>query len=115
MKEVLTAHPEAIMGSISDVQTLLETKGARCKILVMSSLCYASLLKEDHERNGKDPHVEQAEPENLFNYGYIGAMWGSIIYIDRKCQSYNISAYGDDCMEFLADYPEMWDDAKDLI
>jgi len=102
------------MDSICDVQNLLEAQNCRCKILLMSSLCYAALLKEDHEKN-KESHVKRTKPEDLLHYGYIGMIWGSFIYINQECQSYTIEAYGGDCVELSIDHYDIWDKIKNLI
>ena len=114
MKNSVTAHPEAVLHSICDVQALLEAEGFRCKIMVMSPLCYAALLKEDYNMNGKDSHVKR-DVLDILKYGYLGTMWGSAIYPDRNRQSYEIDAYGDSCVELQLDHPDIWGEAQEII
>ena len=86
MKNSVMAHQEALISCICDVQAPLEANNIRCKIMVMSALCFATLLKEDHSSE-KDPLVKFASTENLTKSGYIGMMFGSVIYIDRDRKS----------------------------
>lgn len=115
MRNNVTAHPEALMNCICDVQAPLEAEGFRCKIMVMSSLCYASLLKEDHRMNEENRSVRSADAKDVLKHGYLGRMWGAVIYIDRSRESYDIDAYGDSCLELQIDHPDIWDKAQEII
>jgi len=115
MKSNVTAHPEAIMSSICDVMASLEAQNIRCKIMVMSSLCYACLLKEDQEKNEEDPQVCNANVVDLLQYGYIGTMWGSAIYIDLSLKSYDIDAYGGECRSLQTDHPDVFNKCQEII
>lgn len=114
MHSKITAHPEAIINSICDVQGIIEAKNLRCKIMVMSSLCYASLLKEDYEKNGDNRQVKKADAMDVLKYGYIGTMWGAVIYIDQDRRAYDIEAYGGDCLELQIDHFDIWNKVQEI-
>jgi len=115
MKRSIAAHPEALFCCICDVQSLLEAQNLRCKIMVMSSLCYAALLKEDHNLNRNDRAIKLASAKTILSHGYLGSLWGSAIYIDRTRKSYDIDVYGGDCLELQIDHPDIWDKAQHFL
>lgn len=110
----MCAHPEAVFQGIIEVQQPLEAAGQRCKILIMSTQCFSTLLDEDKNINGDKRHVVPSASEDE-RYGSMGIMWGALIYVKEAQVGYNINAYGSDCTELLQDYPEVFYLAQDII
>jgi len=110
MKNNQTLHPEAPFEGICDAMRPLEAEGCLCRIIVMSSVCIAELLKAI-----KSQYVKMATAEEMVNYGYFGMLWGTFIYIDENMPFYAINVYGGDCIELLYDNSEIYMNAKELI
>ncbi len=111
MKSMTRAHPEAIMHGICDVFAEIEKDNCRCEVLIMSTLCFAVLLKEDHNAEKACPHCghrskSQVNLSNIEN-GSMGTIWAAGIYCIQG-NHYKIEAYSGDDVELLQDYPDIY-------
>jgi len=105
MKQIIQAHPEAMLHSICDVMAPIEGAKQRCSDIIMSSQAFAYLLKEDPEK----VNVKMASSQEMMNNIYlIGFVWGACIYIDREEQSLKITGYSENSPEKHLDFPNIY-------
>lgn len=109
MKNVGVMQQDAIMECVVDLQDPFTDAGERCKVMVMSPLCFMALKKEDDERNPKP----LLHPPLIV--GSVASMWGVAYYVDVRSTSYEVIAYGGSCEELKEDYPGIWETATKLI
>jgi hypothetical protein len=105
MKHIIEAHPEAMLHSICDVMAPIEAAKQRCSDIVMSSMAFTYLLKEDPER----VNVEMASLQKMEEaHNLIGFIWGACIYIDREEKYLKMTGYGENDPEKYVDYPNIF-------
>ncbi len=110
MRSNVTAHPEAMLRSIMDVQQPIEERGERCKILVMSTRALKALMDEDKE----EKYVHMASVDDILAHGNTASIFGALIYTDHGRTSYDIDAFGKDCIELRKMSHKIWESAQEV-
>lgn len=79
----------------------------------MHPVCYLALLNEDLQNNRDNLHIPS--PEEKEKYGHKGMLLGALIYTSNRQKFYEVHAYGADCIELSVDYPEIYNQAQEVI